>query len=332
MKFSKLLLLVPLYISSTSFVGITNSIGETKFEVLKNIQKDFVGCRLSNPGFFDYNDSKMICYNIVDDNDEIKGSFGILPNEEIGFYQTGNIGYEKVFESFGQNEDFQVSYDSFYSLQSSPDYSKFVKGPSYLYEETKSGFHYEGHLKDMPDYYQDYPQYLPFNNGCAPTSSTMLIGFYDRYIGEFDNLISDGVMPLNHDDNKAYVTSKILDMANLMGTDMSGKNGTPFFNEVHAISALFRNRGYSSYSAKYAIKGTKKDYFDLAQGIINQTRNPFLISVNLGEGNNHSALGIGWQTIYTGEKLISVHRCWTDYRGMGSFNVDMINYLTYLCR
>lgn len=331
MKFSKLLLLIPLYFSSTSFVGATNSIGDIKFEVLKNIQTDFVGCRLSDPEYFDYNDSKMICYNILDDNDGIKGSFGILPNKEIGFYQTGSTGYENLFESFGQNETTQIAYNSSYSLQSLPDYSKFVKGPSYLYEETKSGFHYEGHLKDMPDYYQDYPRYLPFDSGCAPTSSTMLIGFYDRYIGEFDNLIPDGVMPLNHDDNKEYVTNKITDMAKLMGTDMSGK-GTPFFNEVQAISALFRNNGYSNYSARYSIKFNKKDYFDLAQGIINKTHNPFLISVNLAEGGNHSALGIGWQTIYTGEKLISVHRCWTDYRGMGSFNVDMINYLTYLCR
>lgn len=332
MKNCKFTFLLPIFFSLMSFVSPRKMLGEVKFEMLKNIEKDFIGLSISAPNYVDYFDSKMICHNVLDGAGKIKGSFGILPNGEIGFYQTGNLSYESFFDDFKEIEseaDVQVAS---YAQKSTVNYSKFVQGPSHKYEESKSGFHFEGHLNDMPEYYQDYPSYLPFNNGCAPTSSAMLIGFYDHYIESFSNLVPNAVMPINHDGNKSLVTNKIVELANLMGTDMNGINGTRLDYQIAGITNYLFNNYHFNYRAFNITPYSKNDSFDLAQGIINNTKNPFLAFLKTGKRLGHSVLVIGWQIIRTGEKYIATHKCYSNERGLRYYNVDMVVNYTYVSR
>lgn len=332
MKNCKFAFLLPIFFSLVSFVSPRKTLGEVKFQMLKNIEKDFIGLSISAPNYVDYFDSKMICHNVLNGAGEIKGSFGILPNGEIGFYQTGNLSYESFFDDFKEIESEPTTRVARYAQRSILNYSRFIKGPINKYEESKSGFHFEGHLNDMPEYYQDYPFYLPFNNGCAPTSSAMLIGFYDHYIEGLSNLVPNEVMPINHDSNKSLVTNKIVELAKIMGTDMNGNDGTRLDYQIWGINYYFYNRYNLSYGAFNITPHSKDDAFDLAQGIINNTKNPFLASLTTGGRLGHSVLVIGWQSIYTGEKYIATHKCYSSERGLRYYNVDMVVNYTYVSK
>lgn len=110
------------------------------------------------------------------------------------------------------------NYTDLISLQASS--SKFASysyicNPTSLVVSSTSSQAVSSYLKDVPEYFNE-------GNNCAPTTGAMLISFYDRY-SKYTALY-DGLLPLNHDDDKAAVDAFIDVMKTYMKTTESGTN------------------------------------------------------------------------------------------------------------
>lgn len=171
-----------------------------------------------------------------------------------------------------------------------------------LYTSHYDSFSSAQYLTNCPTYY-NY-SYGPVDNGCAPTAGTMLVSFYDRY-SNLTNLI-DGLLPLEHSDNKKAVDKVIVEMAKYMKT--STEDGTSRANELLGLTSYFADKGYSNYKARCST--TFNDYATL----INSKKNPAMLSITCidsnGKEKGHAVLGIGVANVrYSGNFMIT-HYDW----------------------
>ena len=163
-------------------------------------------------------------------------------------------------------------------------------------------------IKNCPFYYSDIID--DKESLCVPTSAAMLISFYDRNTS-MTNLI-DGLLPLNHYDDKNAVDTLMLKLADLMGWKPTGVY-TGFM--TYGLDMYFVNAGYS-YTAH-----STSDFMDYKE-IITAFRNPAIVWLkNPGEKIFHAVLGVGWASLYNKGQFIATHYNISD-RNLGTYYVN----------
>ncbi len=167
-----------------------------------------------------------------------------------------------------------------------------------LYTSHYDSYSSSQYLTSCPFYY-NY-SYGPVKNGCAPTTGAMLISFYDRY-SSMTNLVN-GLLPLEHSDNKEAVDSLIIEVADYMKTDTT--NGATLSNEMSGLNQYFSDAGYSNYRAYYL------DTFAEYVSFINTKKSPCFLRVKTENNVGHAVLGIGVANLrYSGNFMIT-HYDW----------------------
>lgn len=301
--------LLPLFlISNVSNFSYENKIYEI-FGVIKNRnnarfeKNENLNIKLNDKNFevYDiYDSSKFLGDILFDDNKNIQSIYvgeeklnknvdlslisPIFSNEEV-FYQSeeGMNYYSHVGEVIDINED--------------------------LYETDSNSGASTQTIINCPSYY-NY-SYGPINNGCSPTAGTMLLSFFDRY-SNLNNLIN-GLLPLEHSNNKTAVDNVIIELANDMHTNMYGFNGTLWNNIAGGLYSYIHRKGYT-----YLDTYRSMDYTDYSY-LINTAHNPSILNISTvnddGSIGYHSTLGIGTGTFRYSGQFMATHYDWISRPG-----------------
>lgn len=169
------------------------------------------------------------------------------------------------------------NYTDSISLQASS--SKFASysyicNPTSLVFSSTSSQAVSSYLKDVPEYFNE-------GNNCAPTTAAMLFSFYDRY-SKFTTLY-DGLLPLNHDDDKTAVDAFIDTMKVYLKTIEIGS----YPQEIQIGLKEYFDR-HCSHNFKLTYSKNYADYIDY----YNYSKNPAFIILK-----GHAVLGIGHASI-----------------------------------
>lgn len=281
---------------NTSNNLITNENPNLKYQFLKESISSWSDAECSLDFSFDYNDEKYLLYTMKKGND-LKGYFLANSKSKIETIYVGNQkndDYSNLSDisplfSKGEYCENQNNKNS-YNINEISEYS-FLKVPQLntkLYKTESTSFSSEQIIKDCPTYFN------PTNYMCTPTAAAMLISFYDRY-SSLTNLV-DGLLPLNHNENKSKVNELIDELSSFMGT--TSGHGTYLYEREDGINMFLSSRGYKSYKVD-----TLTNY-DLYSTLINTYNQPAIVGIEYGKVN-HSVLGIGTANIrYSGNYLI----------------------------
>ena len=236
---------------------------------------------------YNYNDSKYIGFNLVDSNGEIltiyEGEFFPTKEDDISYFSPIFSDDNCLIE--GIEEINRVKRDIVYSLP-------YVSEEYYSVVYDSYSTYYL--IKNCPFYYSDI--FDGVENFCVPTSAAMLISFYDRNT-DMTNLI-DGLLPLNHYDDRSRVDNLIFKLADLMGWNSSG---VYIGFMIYGLNMYFIDAGYN-YTAY-----STSDFMDYKE-IISTFRNPAIVWLkNPGERIFHAVLGVGRSNIYNSGQFIATH-------------------------
>lgn len=316
--FSKIVLLPTLL----SILSVVTTFGETTNTVkisksFKEVAKELVKSEESDYSFvndFYFSGSQYSVYQITDGDGNYSGYFVTDSEQKVLSAYKGTKypdvnNLESLSPIFAKGTDAIDFDDSYVSAKTASDTDtiEIADTPELnvdLYTSHYDSFSSYQYLTDCPSYY-NY-SYGPVEQGCAPTSATMLISFYDRY-SNMTNLI-DGLLPLEHSDNKKAVDKVIVEMAKYMKTD--SVSGTSYLNEVKGLTQYLSDKGYGKYGASLLINFTEYATF------INTKHNPAMLSIECiksnGKSVGHSVLGIGVANVrYSGNFMIT-HYGWKD--------------------
>ncbi len=319
--FSKIVLLPTLL----SILSVVTAFGETTNTVkvsksFKEVAKELVKSEKSDYSFvnnFYFSGNQYSVYQLTDGDGNYSGHFVTDSEQKVLSAYKGTEypdvdDLESLSPIFAKGTEAIGIDDSYVNINAVSDTSSSTihDTPELnvdLYTSHYDSFSSYQYLTDCPSYY-NY-SYGPVEQGCAPTSATMLISFYDRY-SNMTNLI-DGLLPLEHSDNKKAVDKVIVEMAKYMKT--STKSGTTRANQVSGLTNYLADKGYSNYCAYYLT--TFNEY---AQ-VINSKHNPAMLSIKCieddgSDAGGHSVLGIGTANVrYSGNFMIT-HYDWYNER------------------
>ncbi len=325
--FSKFILLPSLL----SILSVVTTIGETTNTVkvsrtFKEVAKELVKSEESDYSYvndFYFSGNQYFVYQLTDGDGNYSGYFVADSEQKVLSAYKGSEypdvdDLESLSPIFATGTDAIGIDDSYVSINAVSDTSSSTihETPGLnvdLYTSHYDSFSSAQYLTNCPTYY-NY-SYGPVDNGCAPTSATMLVSFYDRY-SNMTNLI-DGLLPLEHSDNKKAVDKVIVEMAKYMKTNT--KSGTTRANQVSGLTNYLADKGYSNYRAYYLT--TFNEYAE----VINSKHNPAMLSIKCIEDDGtdaggHSVLGIGVANVrYSGNFMIT-HYDWY-YRRRGDYYV-----------
>lgn len=106
-----------------------------------------------------------------------------------------------------------------------------------------------GTIPNVPEYYQDYYQedYNKTDAYCGPTSILEYLSFYDRYCPDLANLYN-GLLPLNHSQNRSLINSKIDDISNkvMIKDPISGEITTTYAGIQRGMATNIMKAGISN--------------------------------------------------------------------------------------
>ncbi|MDD6240417.1 MAG: hypothetical protein PUA93_02395 [Eubacteriales bacterium] len=251
MKLKKVLLLLIFHLLCASSVVSSpkiSSSSQVARKCLANIraQSDYwENATLGQEKTFTYG-NKSFSLSYVLENDEYKGYLLFDGDNNLCTYYVGSSlpdfsKFESISPIFATG--FKMENASGISLSGTTS-SEFHATPTLnqdLYTSHYDSFSSSQYLVSSPTYY-NY-SYGPVKSGCAPTAGAMLVSFYDRY-SSMSNLVN-GLLPLEHSDNKSAVDSLITTMASYMGT--SSAKGTSVSNAMSGLNRYFSDAGYNNY-------------------------------------------------------------------------------------
>lgn len=235
---------------------------------------------------------------LVTNNNENVGFFSIDHNDKITIAHEGEItNKNQILEWYTGSTYDDTILTKTTNAVSNIEHYLLPTVPDSLYVTSSDSFVSMQKIEGTPHYYNE--PYGVVENGCAPTSAAMLLSFYDRYTS-MTNLI-DGVLPLDHSENKTLVDQYIVELAELMNTDSI--RGTSLAELTLALDDVFDSKNYNfggilSYS-----------YSDYSK-CINTYHNPALVTLMVSSemtgGLMHTTLGIGTENVrYVGNMIVA---------------------------
>ncbi len=259
-----------------------------------------------------------VVHNELDNN-----GYFILKNGKLISFYVGNFDIENLnnIESLSpifnskNNYETNINYEQLVSAVSVSCSPPTLITDNYQYTSISN---YRAQIINNCPYYYNYP-YGPVNMGCVPTSAAMLISFYDRYTN-LTNLIN-GVLPLNHEDNKTLIDNFINLLAILM--DTSTLTGTTLVDEKTGLNTYFNSMGYGQY------KACQNYSFSEYENFIRNYHQPTLLGITTEYGNGHAVLGVGSAQIQnTGNFMITHYddyeSCSGDYYVAEDYFLDSV--------
>ncbi len=297
---------------STVNMPVKNGTFDSKFESICSIIPSWENSYYSfNSYLGTQNDFKL--FDVLSGND-YKGYFVTDNNDNISTFYVGedkleNYSLEDISPIFSSDFNLDDSFDTSYNINniSTNSVREMPVLNTNLYSSYSNSYCSTQEIINCPEYY-NYP-YGPVDNGCAPTTGAMLVSFYDRYTN-MSNLVN-GLLPLEHSDNKTDVDKLIVEMANYMKTDTN--SGTSPSNEVSGLTNYFKTKGYGQYKAYYT-----SNYEDYSY-IINTRKNPAFLRITAVDDNGgvlggHAVLGTGTANIRDAGRFMITHYNWKDKR------------------
>lgn len=206
-----------------------------------------------------------------------------------------------------------------YSIMEASTYSGTLPSvPSSLLKTSKSAYHYEWHLEQVPDYYQNFESTSPYYGiACSAVAAAMLIGFYDINCSKYSTFYPNYVMPEKYEDDPDRVQNVIEYFCKEFKLEQYGKGYSDMM--VSGLNKLFKNRIFS-LEAKHETSNAFQKMKDITSNF-----NPCIVHTE-----NHWSLGIGYYDVRNDTSYGLVRVGWKSNRGTYMFKKDKIDGVIYI--